>query len=233
MGLLLPAVALFAIESFVYKKWAISGLPILALGLGFFAEETMNVYFGAFVFFSVFFSHLRSLLLGLVFLIAPFVLYSPYFFTSGHSSRSDCYSIKANMNILQTSLETYAIDHKGTYPVSLLDLKSVARADGYCKDVENMATKEPQEAMRDLTKQELRQLLTPSLYARDFTRSLYTKTSYQGISFYSRQAAKEEVNVGKVLYYLPTPFSYALYGVGYDNRLIRTLRGKNFVLTNG
>lgn len=49
-------------------------------------------------------------------------------------------ALKANMHTLQTTVETYAVDHQGVYPQTLAELYQEARAQNYWKEMINSVT---------------------------------------------------------------------------------------------
>ncbi|MEZ0370426.1 MAG: hypothetical protein ACAI44_15155 [Candidatus Sericytochromatia bacterium] len=125
----------------------------------------------------------------------------------GAERRAKISSVKANMHMLQTTVETYAVDFGGIYPASVAEMVKEAKAREYWKEFANPFT-------------------------GDF--SAFTDLDQVLIDFENYQPGKEMA--GKLLYQpikaeSGAITSYKIFGVDQAGNLIQD-KGQDFYLTN-
>lgn len=82
-----------------------------------------------------------SVILYFIFIFLVIIML-PGFIPEGSKDRAKLASVKVNMNIFQTMLETYSVDSNGNYPKNVEELEKIANKGEYkyWKDLKNPFT---------------------------------------------------------------------------------------------
>lgn len=151
--------------------------------------------------------------------------------------RSPLSSVKANMHTLQTALETYAVDWKGTYPSHLSVLVAEAQQADYWKDFRNPVTRQDglngaimdYPAFVSLARQAEQEQYQLSAYLSWPPR--YVMGVPVNLSLLARDQKKKQALGGLVLYKALDAHHYVIYGTDNTGQLIQD-REHVFELSN-
>ena len=141
----------------------------------------------------------------------------------GAQDRAKISSVKANMHTFQVMLETYGVDHGGTYPNTMTSLAADAKASNYVKSYTNPFTMVTLDIDNANPGKNLAEVITGS-----FAPSSWTSAAVYG-------GAGGTACVGQVIYRRSLPAEsytrYTLYGLDKNAQFI-TNKGIIFVVSN-
>lgn len=209
-----------------YLQAVKANVPFLFLGLFTLALPTAQLFYFLLFILSCFFIKGLRVFGGIVLggTVAALMFKSPLFV--GLSGTPSVAWVKGNMYAFQSMLETYAVDHNGTYPPHTQALQTVAKQENYWKDFQNPVTGKtgPALSFRDISETQLTKLLAeskqPPPQQTEYPPDPLDVLGIRILSIAEKQN-KQLGFAGEVLYYWKAPNRYAIYGSYHDgNRLI-------------